>query len=200
MAENNLIADPLNLPQNDQYTTLAQAMKKATQMSKHAFGNMNNTVIPKIIPWLNSYESIRNINQSLENSVTKRFLYYEKSIHDSIIQKVLNTQSSISNNQLVEEKVIPFLLNKFISKLIDENTKKEYEVYNFECEGVTSFFYFSPDFTFDEVMSLNNEINERIIDLTNFFDMDELLKFSFVITAEELNHKEKITTFGMPCG
>lgn len=200
MAEKNLIPIPINLIRNEQYTTLDIAMKRAYETSQNMIGNWNFIKASNPIPFIAADELLRNVNQSSKDECVENYNDYAKSFNKPIFQSVFNAQRALLNTQLDDQNVIPFLLNKIISKLIHEHTKKDYKKYSFESDGLNSSFYFNPDFTIDEVMILNDKINEKLIELTDIFEMDDLLKFSFVVTAEDLSDKETFVTSGMHCG
>ncbi|WP_375038589.1 hypothetical protein [Acinetobacter sp. RW6] len=202
MAENNFIADPLRFVEGFDIRKLNESIKKVTQQLVLKHQKEKNALRGEFIfPWIEDYVITSEIEENLLNNLSKTQSNVHK-IADRYKAQIFHDQfkSKFIVNELTNEKVIPFLLNKIISKLIHEHTEKDYKKYSFESEGLNSFFYFNPDFTIEEVMIINDKINEKLIELTDIFEMDDLLKFSFVVTAEDLSDKETFVTYGMPCG
>jgi len=203
MAENNLIADSLRYAEGLELRKLTEAMEKATQLGKdrYQYGNKPLLRNTKVFPWLKDFVLTKQIEENIRNNLSEKPCEYLSLPNISRDPRIANwLKSDLSAIELTDDKVIPFLLNKFISKLIYEITAKSFKKISFEAEDITSFFYFNSDFTIEEVMTLNDKISEKLVELTDIFEMDDLLKFSFVITAEDLSQNEIFITYGMHSG
>lgn len=166
----------------------------ANKVSKLEAGTTGSVLIPSDRDdEIKIYSSFQN-----EAANTAREVLSAQSNLNSIMSAFKKTQ--LTNVELDDDLVIPHLFNKLVTKLIEETSTNYFETYSFVSENITTFFYYNKNFTVEEVELLNNEINERLIDLTPFFGIDELLKFAFIVTAEDLSDKEKSVTYGMPCG
>jgi len=201
MSENRINPDLFDLSGLKHLSKLSIAIEKAVQLSqpknmiaieKCEFVQANKGI--SVVWPYNSFNENSKIFSSPEHSI------YENLFSGEEIKKYLEAQDSFYDNDLTDEKIIPHLINKLVTKLIEESSTNNFETYSFVSENITTFFYYNKNFTAEEVEFLNNEINEKLIHLTPFFGIDELLKFTFIVTAEDLSDKEKSVTYGMPCG